>query len=162
MVKDPAKLPASASPVLNEEATMADRIKLGVIFAVNLANTRHMMDLTDSKKGQTQMALLRTADLIMEMYAIDSMVGRTIQIIKDQGEAKARIPILLCRGAMADYLNRIRTIGRDVMMNCSEDKDLDKNLKTFDLLVKPHAWKTHDVREALAAHFIEREQYALE
>ncbi len=162
MVKDKSKMPVSQAPVLADEATMVDRAKLAVLFALNLANTKHMMDLMEQKKGQTQMAMLAAADMIMETFAADSAVARTMQFIQENGEDKARIATLLCRAVIADGFQTIRTLGEDLIRNGSEDKDLEKNLGIFSQFMQIPAWKTHDIKEQVAAHFIDRERYVLE
>jgi len=162
MVKDASRMPVSKAAVLGEEATMVDRAKLAVLFAVNLSNSKHMMDLMEHKKGQTQMAMLNAADMIMEIYAADSSLARTIQYVQDRGEEKARIPLLLCRAVMACSLEMIRTLGEELIVNTSEDRDLEKNLGVFNLFSQVPRWKTHDLYEQIAAHFIERERYVLE
>ena len=162
MIKDASKMPENKEISLSAEATLVDRMKLGVLFALNLSNSAHMMDMMEHKKGQTQMAMLAAADLVMEAFACDSSVARTAQLIKDKGEEKARIHLLLCKSYLAGSMAKVQAIGRDLVINCSEEKDLDKNLAAFDQFVVPPRWKTHDMHEQIAAHFVEREQYVLE
>lgn len=162
MVKDASRMPVSKAAVLGEEATLVDRAKLAVLFAVNLSNSKHMMDLMEHKKGQTQMAMLNAADMIMEIFAADSSLARTIQYVQDRGEEKARIPLLLCRAVMTCSLEMIRTLGEELIANTSEDRDIEKNMGVFNLFVQVPRWKTHDLYEQIAAHFIERERYVLE
>jgi alkylation response protein AidB-like acyl-CoA dehydrogenase len=159
---DGSKMPVSGSRVLADECTMVDRAKLGAVFAVNLANTQHMMDLTEHKKGQTQMAMLMAANLIMEIYAADSSLARTVQLLEERGEAAARIPLLLARAVLADSLGKVRSIGEELIVNVSGEKDLEKNLGIFGRFVSVPRWKTHDIKEQIAAHFIARERYVLE
>ena len=162
MAGKPAAMPTSTAEVMTEEATLVDRAKLAVLLAVNLANGRHMMDLMEHKKGQTQMAMLAAADMIMAVYAADSSVARTMQLIRERGAAKSTIPVLLARAVTADALEQIRTLGEDLIRNVSEDRDLEKNLALFGQFVRLPAWRTHDIKEQLAAHFIERERFVLE
>jgi alkylation response protein AidB-like acyl-CoA dehydrogenase len=162
MAGNPSAMPTSTADVMTEEATLVDRAKLAVLHAVNLANGRHMMDLMEHKKGQTQMAMLAAADMIMAVFAADSCVARTMQLVRERGAGKSTIPVLLARAVTADALEQIRTLGEDLIRNVSEDKDLEKNLALFGPFVRLPAWRTHDIKEQLAAHFLERERFVLD
>jgi len=157
-----ATMPGGVGGPLGEEAAIVDRMKLAVVFAVNQANTKHMMDLMEHKKGQTQMAMLKAADAIMEAFAGDSAVARARQLIADKGEAKAAIPVMLTRMYLAHALTKVRACGQELLVNTSDEKDREKNLATFNLFIPVPPWQTHDMKEKVAAHVIEREAYALE
>lgn len=159
--KDEGKMPVQDSVPLSSEATIVDRVKLAVIYALNLVNTRHMMDLMDHKKGQTQMALLAIAELMIEAYALDSAVARTRQLVQEKGEEKARIPILLTKCYMAEVLPKIKAIGEDIIVNTSEEGGVEKNLEKFNRFLIMPRWKTHDMKDEIAAHVIGRERYSL-
>jgi len=120
-----------------------------------------MMDIMEHKKGQTQMAMLDMAECIMEVYACDSAVARTLQIIADQGEEKARIPAALMRLYLAESFDRVRSIGRRLASNASPEDKAEANVATFDSYVPFLSANTHDLQEEVGAHVVDRERYVL-
>jgi hypothetical protein len=159
---DPSKLPAAPEGHLAAEIHAVDLMKRGVLYACNVGNEAHMMDIMEHKKGQTQMAMLDMAEMIMEAYACDSMLARSLQLIDERGEEKAAIAVALTRLYIAESLDKIRSIGRRLVSNASPEKVAEKQIQAFDSYVPFLSINTHDLGEQAAAHAIDRERYTLE
>jgi len=162
IIADETKMPVSESAILKEECTIIDRAKLGVLFALNLLNQSYMMDLVEHKKGQTQMAMLMGADMVMAIFAADSSLTRAIQIVKEKGEEAGKIAVLLSELVLHDCMSKIHSAGEQLIVNVSGEKELSKNLSIFNAFVKVPNYKTFDMREKIAAHMLSRERYCLE
>jgi alkylation response protein AidB-like acyl-CoA dehydrogenase len=161
-IADASKRPAPPSGPLADRIHAVLLAKRGALFACNLANEAHMMDIMEHKKGQTQMAMLDVADLIMESYACDSVVARTLQLTRDGGETKAAIPLALMDLYLAESLDRIRSIGRRLVHNASPPEAAAGNVGVFDSYLTLLPANTHDLQERIGAHLVARERYALE
>ncbi len=161
-IADPSKLPKPASGPFAAEIHAIDLMKRGVLLACNLGNEMHMMDIMEHKKGQTQMAMLDIADLVMEVYGCDSALARTMQIAKEKGPDKARIPMALARLFLAESFDKVRMIGRRLVGNCSPADAVATNVAVFDGYVPFLSVNTNDLQEEIAAHVVLRERYTLE
>lgn len=155
--KDPARLPERGKGPLAEEAHLVDLLKRGVLYASNHAVMRHMTDLQ-----KQQMILMAMADMMMEVYACDSVVARTRQIAQERGEEKARIPTLLAKLYLAGALPSVRNRARDLLLNVSDDADLGERLTELDRFLPAYGFRTFPAKLDLAAHLIDRERYVLE
>jgi alkylation response protein AidB-like acyl-CoA dehydrogenase len=161
-LKDPSKRPTPPEGPFADEIHAVEMMKRGVLLVCNIGNEAHMMDIMEHKKGQTQMAMLDMADLIMEAYACDSTVARTLQILAERGEDKAVIPVAMMKLYLTESLDRVRTIGRRLVRNASPDKKLEANLEAFDSYMTFLSHNTHDLQETIGAHVVDRERYTLD
>lgn len=155
--RDPAKLPQPGSGPLAEEAHVVDLLKRGVLHASNYAVQRHMADLQ-----KQQMVLMALADMMMEAYAVDSVVARARQIAREQGAEKARIPTLLAQVYLAGAQRAVRSRAEDLLVNVSDDADLPGRLEEVGRFFPLYRFRTNPAKLALAEHLLERERYALD
>ncbi len=161
-LSDPSKMPRPRDGAMAAEVHAVNLMKRGVLFACNVGNEAHMMDIMEHKKGQTQMAMLDMADMIMECYACDSAVCRTLQLIAEKGEDKAGIAAATTRLYLAESFDKVRTIGMRLVSNASPAKDAEKNMKAFGSYVPFFSTNTHDLAEQVARHLVDRERYTLD
>ena len=155
--KDPSKLPQPGSGPLAEEAHVVDLLKRGVLHASNFAVQRHMADL--QKQQMVQLAL---ADMMMEAYAVDSMVARARQIARAAGPDKARIPTLLAQVYLAGAVRAVRARAEELLVNVSDDADLPGRLEELSRFLGLYRFRTNPAKLALAEHLLERERYVLD
>jgi butyryl-CoA dehydrogenase len=155
--KDPSLLPRPPAGPLAEERHVVDLLKRGVLYASNHAVMKHMADLQ-----KQQMILLAMADMMMEAYAVDSVVARAKQIVEEKGEAKARIPMLLAKVYLAGALRAVRARAEELLVNVSEDSEIAERLEELGRFAGLYRFRTFAARNDLAAHLIERERYTLE
>jgi alkylation response protein AidB-like acyl-CoA dehydrogenase len=155
--QDPSKLPKLGSGPLAEEARLVDLLKRGVLHASNYAVQRHMADLQ-----KQQMVLMALADMMMEAYAVDSVVARARQLAQEQGTDKARIPALLAQVYLAGALRAVRTRAEELLVNVSDDADVAGRLEELGRFFPLYRFRTNPAKLALAEHLIERERYVLD
>jgi alkylation response protein AidB-like acyl-CoA dehydrogenase len=155
--QDPHKLPQPGKGPLAEEAHVVDLLKRGVLYASNHAVTKHMADLQ-----KQQMLLMAMADMMMEAYAVDSVVARARQITEEQGEAKAKVATALARIYLANAVRAVRSRAEDLLVNVLEDGELAGKLNELQHFLGLYAFKTMPAKLAVAEHLLERERYTLE
>jgi alkylation response protein AidB-like acyl-CoA dehydrogenase len=157
--KDPSKLPEKGEGPLADEIFAVELAKHAAAIANGTAIRKY---LTKLSRPEHQMVLMAMADLIMEVFALDSAVTRTAQIVESRGEEKARIPLLLTRVFVAETVDKIRDIGARLLANCLEGEELDETIAGFNALLPFISTKTYAHKDELAAHLLERECYNLE
>ncbi|MBW2264146.1 MAG: acyl-CoA dehydrogenase, partial [Deltaproteobacteria bacterium] len=161
-IADASKRPGKPEGPLADEIQAVDLMKRGVLLACNVGNEAHMMDIMEHKKGQTQMAMLDMADLIMETYACDSLVARCLQLLDEKGEEKSSVPLAMMRLYLSESLDMVRSVGRRLVSNASPEKKLEANLAVFSSYVPFLPYNTHDLQDLVGAHMADRERYTLD
>ena len=155
--QDPGKLPKPGKGPLAEEAHVVDLLKRGVLYASNHAVMKHMADLQ-----KQQMLLMAMADMMMEAYAVDSVVARAKQITEEKGEAKAKVATALARIYLANAVRAVRSRAEELLVNVLEDGELAGKLNELQRFLGLYAFKTMPAKLAVAEHLLERERYTLE
>ncbi len=150
---------AAAEGPLAAEVHLSDRVKRAVVLACGRAIKRYTMELS---KPERQMVLMAMADLIMEVYGLDSAVARTMQYVAERGEGRARVPLLLTRIYAAETADLVRTTACRLLGNCLEGEELRKAVSAVETLLPFVPTPTYELKDQVAAHLIEREAYNLE
>lgn len=130
-----------------------------VVYACASAIRKH---LTRLGQPEHQMVLMAMADLVMETFALDSTVSRTLQYIAERGPAKASVPVALTRLFVTQTVDRIRLIASRLLANTLEGAELDAGLAAMSALLPFSRLNTFAVKDELAAHLLAREAYSLE
>lgn len=144
---------------LAAETHLSERVKRAVVLTCGRAIKRYMMELS---KPERQMVLMAMADMIMEVYGLDTAVARTRQYVAERGADKARIPVLLTRIYAAETADFVRTTACRLLGNCLEGEELRKAVAAVETLLPFVATPTYELKDQVAAHLIEREAYNLE
>lgn len=159
-LKDPSAMPKKPeSGPLASEAHAVELARRAVALTCGSAIRKYL-----AKLGQPehQMVLIAMADLIMEVYALDSAVNRTLQAIEARGEGGSRISITATRVFVAEAVDKIRTIAYRLLSNCMEGDELEGGLASLGELLPYIPLSTFALKDELAAHLLEREAYNLE
>lgn len=159
-LKDPSAMPKKPETgALATEAYAVELARRAVAFACGSAIRKH---LTKLGQPEQQMVLIAMADLIMEVYALDSAVSRTLQTIEAQGDKSSRIPIAATKVYVAEAIDKLRTISNRLLSNCLEGVELDDGLAALQELLPYVPLSTFTLKDEIAAHLLEREIYSLE
>ena len=158
-LKDPSTLPQLGEGTMAEPIFVAEMTKRAVLLACGTAVRAYLTKLT---QPDYQMVLMSMADLLMEAYAVDSAVTRTLQYIEERGEKKARIPIALTKIFAAETSDKVRTLASRLIANCLEGEKADTAVQGVNTLLPFVPTATFDLKDEVAAHILERETYNLE
>ena len=96
----------SEGPLANEVALLANAKKTA-LFSAGVASQRYMTDLSEQ---QEVMAAL--ADIIIEAFAMDSAVLRTLKLENSQGEASSALPIAMTQVYLSEAMARVEVAAR--------------------------------------------------
>lgn len=146
-----------------------DRVNLAKklsIYSCGVAVQKHMVEIQNQ-----QYLMEKMANLIIETYAMDSAVKRTLQLMEKAGQTGNIIPgsensivIAMCKCYVAEAYDRVLLEARQLLAevadgNADEWKKYKKALSRFDVF---DPINTTRQRELIAAHMIAAEEYALQ
>src|SRR5438477_7152299 len=109
VLSGPSALEDSEGPLANEVALLANAKKTA-LFSAGVASQRYMTDLAEQ---QEVMAAL--ADIIIEVFAMDSAVLRTLKLENSQGEASSALPIAMTQVYLSEAMARVEVAGGGVL-----------------------------------------------
>jgi alkylation response protein AidB-like acyl-CoA dehydrogenase len=145
-----------------------DRVNLAkklTVYAGGVAVQKYMTDIKDK-----QYTMEKMANMIIEVFAMDSALKRTLQLIeRDESETDLvpftadKIEISITQIFVAEAYERLLKIGKEILAevadgNSDEYKKYKKALARFDLFEPINTTK---LRETIAAHMITRGKYEL-
>src|SRR5258708_10158125 len=90
-------------PLAAERTMVANAKKAGMMLA-GAASQKYMMGLADQQE-----VMAAIADMVIEGYAMDSVVLRTQKLIERQGEAKSSLPITMHRVSVTTSMEKTRS-----------------------------------------------------
>jgi alkylation response protein AidB-like acyl-CoA dehydrogenase len=150
---------AAGDGPLAAEVLVSEQVKRATVYACAKAIKRYMMELS---KPERQMVLMAMADMIMEVYGLDSAVSRALQYVDERGADRAAIPMLLTRIHAAETADFVRSSACRLLSNCLEGGELERAVAAVGKILPFVAVPTYELKDRVAAHLIEREAYNLE
>ena len=151
-----------AGPSMNEEAEgnlTAERALLAnakktALFAAGVASQRYMMDLAEQ---QEVMAAL--ADIIIEVFAMDSVLLRTLKLVHSRGESGSAFAIAMTQVYLSEAMAKVEVAARRVVAAASEGDNLRIQTTILRRLVKHDPTNTIGLRQQIAARVIDAGRY---
>jgi alkylation response protein AidB-like acyl-CoA dehydrogenase len=107
------------------------------VHAVNQAKrlvaytTKLLMQREPAEIGRKQMHLERFADMIIDLYAMESTVVRTAKMIRRRGEDKAKLEQDMVAVFLADATERLAANARMLFGNDTDGTDLERHLQVI-------------------------------
>ncbi|HEY7354724.1 MAG TPA: acyl-CoA dehydrogenase family protein [Terriglobales bacterium] len=129
--------------------------KLG-LFAAGAATQKYMMQIE-----QEQEIMGAIADMVMEVYAMESTLLRTMKIALTQGEAAAALPIAMTRVYLSQAMDKMESAARKIIAAVAEGDMLRTQLAILRRLAKHDPHNTIELRQQIAETIIERGRYRL-
>jgi alkylation response protein AidB-like acyl-CoA dehydrogenase len=149
---DPRLFPAPAGR-LSVERRAAEMAKRQFLFAARAAA------MLGPELEQRQEVLAALADAAIEIYAMDSLLGRTLAV--DPGDATATLREGLCREYCRESRERAFDRARTALCATLPAEIIDEQLQTFSRLHKFAPINPAEVREQIVPHILERGGYPL-
>jgi len=153
-----------SGPSVNEEAEgalAAERAlvagaKKSSLFIAGVASQRYMADLAEQ---QEVMAAL--ADIIIEVFAMDSALLRTLKLIQAQGESSSALAIAMTKVYLSGAFAKIEVAARRVLAAAAEGDNLRIQTAILRRLVKHDPENVIGLRQQIAARVIEAGKYVV-
>jgi alkylation response protein AidB-like acyl-CoA dehydrogenase len=139
-----------------EQALVASAKKLG-LFAAGVATQKYMQQIE-----QQQEVMGAIADMVIEIFAMESAVLRTMKIASAQTETAAGLPIAMTRVYCSQAMEKIESAARKVVTAVAEGDTLRTQLTILRRLGKHDPYNTIELRQQIAQRVIERGKFTLE
>jgi alkylation response protein AidB-like acyl-CoA dehydrogenase len=138
-----------------EQKLVASAKKLG-LFAAGAATQKYMMQIE-----QQQEVMGAIADMVIEVYAMESVLLRTIKLASAQGERAAALPIAMTRVYLSQAMDKIEASARKIIADVAEGDMLRTQMAILRRLGKHDPVNTVGLRQEIAEKIIERGRYGL-
>ncbi|HWC19909.1 MAG TPA: acyl-CoA dehydrogenase family protein, partial [Terriglobales bacterium] len=153
-----------SGPSLGEEAEgelAAERALLAnarktALFVAGVASQRYMMELAEQQEVMSALA-----DVIIEVFAIDSSLLRTIKLVQSRGEKAAALPIAMIQVYISEALARIEIAARRVIAAAAEGDNLRIQTTILRRLTKHDPTNVIGLRQQIAVRSIEAGKYVI-
>jgi butyryl-CoA dehydrogenase len=138
-----------------EQKLVASAKKLG-LFAAGAATQKYMMQIE-----QEQEIMGAIADMVIEVYAMESALLRTMKIASSQGESSATLPIAMTRVYLSQAMDKIEASARKIIADVSDGDMLRTQMAILRRLAKHDPVNSIELRQQIAEKVIERGRYGL-
>ena len=138
-----------------EQKLVASAKKLG-LFAAGAATQKYMTQIE-----QQQEVMGAIADMVIEVYAMESALLRTVKLASAQGESAAALPIAMTRVYLSQAMDKIEAAARKIIADVAEGDMLRTQMAILRRLGKHDPVNTVGLRQQLAEKIIERGRYGL-
>ncbi|MGM0559416.1 MAG: acyl-CoA dehydrogenase family protein [Myxococcota bacterium] len=143
-------------PKLSFETFMTQQAKKLVVYTANQAIQKHMADLKEQQE-----ILVDLADMIIHLYAMDSTVTRTLQMIEANGLDSSLLARDATRLQATNSFNEIRGLAEKLLTHLAiDDSDkLNTHLEALERLTFRPQVDTIGLERSIAAIVVDRERY---
>jgi alkylation response protein AidB-like acyl-CoA dehydrogenase len=139
----------------DEQKLVASAKKLG-LFAAGAATQKYMMQIE-----QQQEVMGAIADMVIEVYAMESVLLRTMKLASAQGESAAAVPVAMTRVYLSQAMDRIEASARKIIADVAEGDMLRTQMAILRRLGKHDPVNTVGLRQEIAEKIIDRARYGL-
>ncbi|HET6283073.1 MAG TPA: acyl-CoA dehydrogenase family protein [Polyangia bacterium] len=154
---DPAKIDRSVPPgLLGRERQKCNFAKRAVAYGASLGVQKYMQQISDK---QELLGVL--ADCLIQIYAMDSAITRTLQLVASRGEEQSRIPILMTQLFVAKSHESVFDMLREMLMWVSQDEEWGREIRDINSYYQLDRVNTFSLRRKIALHVLEAGGYAL-
>ena len=139
-----------------ERAMLANAKKVA-LFTAGVASQRYMMELAEQQEVMAAMA-----DVIIEVFAMDSALLRTLKLARSQGASAAAVPIAITQVYLSEAMARIEVAARKVLAAAAEGDNLRIQTAILRRLLKHDPTNVIGLRQQIATRTIEAGKYVIQ
>jgi butyryl-CoA dehydrogenase len=139
---------------LAAERTLVSNAKRLALFAAGAASQKYMQALVDQQEIMGALA-----DMIMEVYAMESVVLRAQKMQERNGEPAAALAVAMAQVYLAHGMEKVEGAGRKVIAAIAEGDMLRTQMAILRRLGKHEPVNTVALRRKIAARVIEAGKY---
>jgi len=140
-------------PLAAERTMVANAKKAGLMLA-GAAAQKYMMDLENQQE-----ILGAIADIVIEGFAMDSVVLRTRKLIENQGEARSQHAIAMCQVSVEQSMNKIEAAARKVVAAVAEGDMLRTQLVILRRLFKYEPYNLIALTQQISNRIVDAGRY---
>ncbi len=140
--------------VLTNELKAVRNIKKAILLVAGAAVQKLM-----NKLKHEQEILMNIADMIIDLYAVESTVLRVQKKIATVSEAAAELEITIAKTFVSDAIERVNINGKHALQSFAEGDELRMMLMGLKRYTKLDTFNTKNARRAIAAKISEDQAY---
>jgi len=141
---------------LSEERKLVAQAKKLSLFAAGSATQKYMQALENQQE-----ILGAIADMVIEVYAMESAVMRAQKIAERKGQSAAGLPIAMTRVYLSSAMEKVEASARKIIAAVAEGDMLRTQLAILRRLAKHEPFNTIALRQQIAEKVLERGKYSL-
>jgi len=138
-----------------EHKLVASAKKLG-LFAAGAATQKYMQAIEEQQE-----IMGAIADMVIEIYAMETAVLRSAKIAAAKGESAAALPISMTRVYLSQSIEKIESAARKIITAVADGDMLRTQLAILRRLGKHEPYNTIELRQQIAQKVIERGRYSI-
>jgi alkylation response protein AidB-like acyl-CoA dehydrogenase len=142
--------------LLAEERTLVQKAKKLGLFAAGAATQKYMQAIQDQQE-----IMGAIADMVIEIYAMETALLRALKIVEQKSEADAALPIAMTRVYLSQSMEKIESAARRIIAAVADGDMLRTQLAILRRLSKHDPFNVIELRQQIAQKVIERGKYAL-
>jgi butyryl-CoA dehydrogenase len=149
--------PGSAEPLegpLAAERTMVANAKKATLMLAGAAVQKYMTGLAEQQE-----ILGALADMVMETFAMDSVVLRTQKLIAANGEAKSQLVLAMTQVSLTQSMDKIEAAAKRVVAAVAEGDMLRTQLVILRRLFKYEPFNVIALTRQIAERMIDAGKY---
>jgi len=146
----------SLEGALAAERTLVANAKKATMMLAGGAAQKYMMALADQQE-----IIASIADMVIETYAMDSVVLRVQKLIERNGEAKSKFAVAMAQVSLAHSMDKIEAAARKVVAAIAEGDMLRTQLVILRRLFKYEPFNTIALTQQIADRMLEAGKYVL-
>jgi alkylation response protein AidB-like acyl-CoA dehydrogenase len=144
---------AEEGPLTEERKLVARAKKIG-LFAAGVATQKYMQAIQDEQE-----IMGAIANMVIEMYAMESTVLRAHKLIMQNGEQASELAVAMTRVYLERAMEKIESAARMVIAACAEGDTLRSQLAILRRLCKYDLFNVVSLRRTIAQRVIETGKY---
>ncbi len=149
--------PSMAEPLegaLAAERTIVSNAKKTALFVAGAASQKYMMALPDQQE-----VMGAIADILIEVFAMESAVLRTQKLVAHNGEAASQLAIAMTQVYIMEAVEKIESAARKIIAAVAEGDMLRTQLAILRRLGKYEPMNTIALRQKIADRVLEAGKY---
>ncbi len=139
---------------LAAERTIVSNAKKTALFVAGAASQKYMMALPDQQEVMGAMA-----DILIEVFAMESALLRTLKLVAHNGEAASQLAIAMTQVYIMEAVEKIESAARKVITAVAEGDMLRTQLAILRRLGKYEPVNTIALRQKIADRVLEAGKY---
>ncbi len=150
----PTPPPQEDDPEMAFEQFVTEQSKKLGVYCANQAIQKHMADLRERQE-----ILIDLADIISQVYAMDSSVARTRQLVDRDGLEATRVQRAATKLVLAEGFETVRQRSERLLYNLADGEELNQHLEAFEKLTFFPRIDVISLWEVVAEAVLERARY---
>jgi len=140
-------------PMAAERKLVSNAKKLALLIA-GAASQKYMMGLADHQE-----VMGAIADMVIEAYAMDTVLARTLKTLEAKGEAAAALPMAMTRAYIVGSMAVVEKSAKKVIADVAEGDALKAQISIFRRLTKHDPYNVIALQEQVAKRILEQGKY---